>query len=155
MLTKPLMGLFPRFLLVRNPRRAWVCNAAADKRNVRLMEGQHFRVPTKCSCDTQTRGSAGPSALPNEVTLKYPILRTTYGTIGSLALPKRLSSPFCNRQAGPSLKSHLFSNRLQILFPLTIAPIKMGHAFRGHKINVHYSHEAQNHSNPRFLKVAT
>jgi len=70
------MSLFPRFSLGRNPRRAGVCRAAAEKRTVRLMYITISRVPTKCSCKTQSRGSARPSPLQDQVTLQASILRS-------------------------------------------------------------------------------
>jgi len=69
------MCLFPRFSLGRDPRRAGVCRAAADNRTVRLMYVTISRVPAKCSCNTQTRGSARPSALQDQVTPQASILR--------------------------------------------------------------------------------
>jgi hypothetical protein len=76
MLTKPLMCVFPRFSLGCTPRRGGVCRAAVDKRTVGRMYLTLYRVPTKGSCNTQTRGSARPSALQHQVTLPASILRS-------------------------------------------------------------------------------
>jgi len=55
--------LIPKMFLGRNPRRAGVCSAAADKRTVGLMDVTISRVPTQGHCKTLPRGSARPAAL--------------------------------------------------------------------------------------------
>ena len=80
--------LMPKMFLGRNPRRAEVCSAAADRRTAGLMYVT-ISEPTRCSrkaLDPRLGVSSGLTGPANSTGLQFSA--ATYRTFRSLAPPK-------------------------------------------------------------------
>ena len=109
-----------------SPSRGLSCGCGQAHRST---DGRHrFSSPTKCSCNTQTGGSARPSALQDQVTLPASILRSHLQDDREprptkLLRPTLKLTPMgrCHRgiataqhdKAGPAFRAHLLTRQTE------------------------------------------